>query len=93
MVNKILGFVFSGLGLASLVISGIKSVKEKVESALPESIAKIISPSWMIISLILLALGIFLIITSGKRNKQVSEEVPIYEGGGKNRKIVGYRRN
>jgi hypothetical protein len=27
-----------------------------------------------------------------KRGKQVHEEVPIYEGTGKNRKIVGYQR-
>jgi hypothetical protein len=28
-----------------------------------------------------------------KNSKQSEEEVPIYEGTGKKRKIVGYRRN
>lgn len=44
----------------------------------------------------LVAVGIVLVMgdsSSSSKVKQVAEEVPIYEGEGKNRRIVGYKKS
>jgi len=96
MVKNILGYVLALVGLAGLVVSSIKSVQDVVFTYVPESIVKYAEGSLLVVSLIVLGVGIFLLVVNGKsgnvNNKQVEEEVPIYEGAGKHRKIVGYRR-
>ena len=46
------------------------------------------------IGLVMIIVGVIISLKtdSGKKNKQVVEEVPIYEGVGKKRKIVGDRK-
>ena len=41
---------------------------------------------------LLVVVGAFLSMRGGSRGKKQSEEIPIYEGVGKKRRIVGYRR-
>jgi len=43
----------------------------------------------------LVVVGVVMVLMSGKghRAKHNSEEVPIYEGVGKKRRVVGYRRD
>jgi hypothetical protein len=44
----------------------------------------------------LILIGIFMLMNPSQRQQKVvhaKEEVPIYEGEGKNRRIVGYRKN
>ena len=42
---------------------------------------------------VLVAVGVVISLKSGGRVKKQSEEIPIYEGVGKKRRIVGYRRD
>jgi len=41
----------------------------------------------------LVVVGVVVSLKSGGRGKKQSEEIPIYEGVGKKRRIVGYRRD
>lgn len=85
---QITGYGLSALGLATIVLS-------KTIAALPliKSLAK---PELYTLlgGFVLIAGGIALILSgsSSSKVKQASEEVPIYEGEGKKRKIVGYRK-
>lgn len=70
------------VGVAVIVISFLfKSILELIK------VQPIIAT---IAGIILIAAGFFFL--SSGQTKQASEEVPIYQGTGKNRKIVGYRR-
>jgi len=42
--------------------------------------------------IVLIIVGVVLVAKMGSGKKKKSEEVPIYEGKGKNRKVVGYQR-
>lgn len=50
--------------------------------------------SWTvtIIGIVFIAIGIFFVTKNSPRKDSFEKEVPIYEGEGKKRKIVGYRR-
>ena len=84
------GYGLAILGLITLVLS-------KTITALPiiKSLAK---PELytLMAGFVLIVAGITLILSeessSSDKVKQASEEVPIYEGDGKKRKIVGYRK-
>jgi hypothetical protein len=73
-----LGIMALGLGTFKLDIGFLNNVSSSVITGV--GVAGIIA-----------GVVISLMDKSGKK-KQSSEEVPIYEGTGKNRKIVGYQR-
>lgn len=86
---KIVGYVLAGLGLIGILVSS-----GKLHEAIP--IIKTIATKYMIIgSAVILIAGIVFLMMDSKGNskiQQVSEEVPIYEGEGKKRRIVGYKK-
>jgi hypothetical protein len=88
-MGSILGYILSGVGLVTLALG---SDKIKGNIAIIKDI-----PS-LYINLIggaLLVGGIAFLAIANKGSstvKQAQEEVPIYQGEGKNRKIVGYRK-
>ncbi len=90
MVNKLIGYLISIIGLVVLAISRFPSVKSLIPFTLPFADKYII-----IAGLIIVIIGVALSFTKSTRigkEKQASEEVPIYQGEGKNRKIIGYKR-
>jgi len=87
---KIAGYILSILGLVIIALSNFIA-KLSFLSFLGEK--KMV---YIIVGAIaLLAVGIVLVMADSKSSskiKQASEEVPIYEGEGKKRKIVGYKK-
>jgi len=86
MLTKILGGISALLGAGVILAS-----KGKLHDSLP--IIKTLSTNNILIigaALVLLGIGLLMVRTGGI--KQSGEEVPIYEGYGKKRKIVGYQR-
>ena len=78
-MNKLTGYI---LALAGLIILALSIANLLVIPG--------INPSYLIFAgIILIAVGVFL--TLGQSEKQL-EEVPIYEGDGKHRKVVAYKR-
>lgn len=84
MLNKILGYVLSGIGLLGIIISSGK-FKESIPI-----IKDLNTVTILIVSAVIVAIGVIMLMTA-KGIKQ-HKEVPIYEGKGKKRKIVGYQR-
>jgi hypothetical protein len=87
-MNKVIGYVISIVGIVVMALSfGL------VKLDLP--ILETIKPMYVTgvgIALIVAGVAISLAADKGKKISQSEEEVPIYEGTGKHRKIVGYRR-
>lgn len=78
-MGKLLGYIIAFIGL---VVIGLSFFSSKIN--LP------FNPSMLIIGgIVIIVVGIILAI--GKSENQL-EKVPIYEGKGKERKIVGYQR-
>ena len=84
---KLIGYILAGIGLVGIVFSA--------------QLAKLLSflgtkslVYTIIGSVALVAVGIVFMLSGSKGGKisQVEEEVPIYKGTGKKRKIVGYRK-
>lgn len=95
-MKKVIGYLVSALGLAGLAITSIPTLKTSVLAKLPFTIPASITPQYLMIgSVVVLGVGLFLVLSEGgySRTKQVSEEVPIYEGEGKHRRIVGYKKS
>lgn len=89
MVNKLLGIVLSLVGLAVIAVTSVPSLSTYL-SFLPASIKM---QYVLVAGLCLVIVGVILGFGKGKSKvEQASEEVPIYAGEGRNRKIVGYRR-
>jgi uncharacterized membrane protein len=92
MATKIIGYI---LALAGLVVIALSKLILNLSF-----ISKLGAKSNLYINIaggILVILGIVLIMmdpssNSSSKIKHASEEVPIYEGEGKKRKIVGYRK-
>ena len=84
--KKIIGYVFSLLGLVGILASS-GNLKEKIPF-----LANISTMNILIVSGIIVVAGIALIILSGNSTVKQSPEVPIYEGKGKKRKVVAYQR-
>ncbi len=88
---KLLGYGLSGVGLG-LIVASSKNIYSKF------GFANFISGKVVLISGILMVLvGVFFLRSVNGRKKkskvkQSKEEVPIYEGEGKDRKIVGYQK-
>ena len=93
-MKALLGYLLSGLGIVSLAFSSPK-VASNLSIPILSSIA---SKTFMVIGGILIVAGIVFLFMSNKDSgssynvKQAAEEVPIYEGEGKHRKIVGYKK-
>ena len=81
MSNKIIGYVLSGIGLVFLVISSKKG-QELLPLPFSEKIILSIGALFIIAGILLM---------SGFGIKKKKREVPIYEGKGKKRKVVGYQ--
>ena len=93
MVNKLIGYGVSLVGLAGVAFTSLPNFKTMV----PSVISNLIPVKYLVIaSIILVVAGVFMSFDkSGVKKfgaKQASEEVPIFEGEGKHKKIVGYRR-
>lgn len=91
-MNAILGYILSGLGIISIALSS-----DKTRVIVPiEFIKNMPSKSFIIAGVVLVAIGVVIMFMSNKASssnvKQASEEVPIYEGEGKHRKIIGYKK-
>jgi len=88
-MKKVVGYVVSIVGLVVMSL-GFNIINFKL--ALLEGIsANIIAGVG--IGLIIVGVVLSLKGSGGRRSKQAEEEVPIYEGVGKKRKIVGYRKD
>lgn len=86
MTNKTLGYILSIAGIIILALSYPPIRK-------PIGIATLgIKDSYiMILGLVIVLIGVLLAFNKSPSEKQ-EEEVPIYEGEGKNRRIVAYKR-
>ena len=84
---KIIGYILAALGLAGIVFSN------KLASLLSFLGSKALIYA-MVGSVALVAVGVVFILSESRGGKvsQAEEEVPIYEGTGKKRKIVGYQK-
>ena len=95
-MNKVIGYAISVVGILVMAI-GLKIVP--FTSALLDGIEpKFIS----VAGIIVIAVGVVLALNSDDKkrgNKKSShkhaghDEIPIYEGTGKNRRVVGYRKD
>ncbi|MCX6748004.1 MAG: hypothetical protein NT076_00195 [Candidatus Pacearchaeota archaeon] len=83
-MGKILGYLIAVLGLVAIVLSFNSYIKEFF-IGLNVKIAYL-----MILGIILVIFGI--VLSLNKKQAKQDEEVPIFEGEGKKRRIVGYRK-
>jgi hypothetical protein len=85
---KILGYSLAGLGLATIAFSKFLSGLPLIKSLPKPELYTILG------GFVLIAAGIAFVLSgeSSSKVKQAAEEVPIYEGVGKKRKIVGYQK-
>jgi uncharacterized membrane protein len=88
-ITKIIGYILSVIGLAGIAFSN--KFSQMLSFLGDKSLIYTI-----IASIVLIIVGIALVLSEGSfsssRVKQAEAEVPIYEGEGKKRKIVGYQR-
>ena len=88
MANKTLGYSLSIIGLIVLVLSYPvirTAIKLPASFGIKDSIL-------MVIGLVIIVLGVVLAFNKSSSSGKQEEEVPIYEGEGKHRRIVGYRK-
>ena len=83
-MKKIVGYIISIVGLALLALT-LEPIRQALNITIPAAIA---NTTITIISLVLIAIGIFFVVRSPKAS-QKHAEVPIYHG----KEIVGYRRH
>lgn len=88
-MNSVVGYVISIVGLGVLL----------AYSKISEFIARYVAIKDLyiiVVGVVLVTAGVIVLMGSSGSSSRVSqshEEVPIYEGVGKHRKIVGYRKN
>lgn len=86
---KIVGYILSLAGLGALAVSSPKFTSTiPVLSSLPDK-------TLLVVGGVLVLAGVVILMTNksgSSKVKQEKPEVPIYEGTGKNRKIVGYQK-
>ena len=88
METKIIGYVIAVAGLGVIAL-GSQIAKLPILSSNPKAMLYV-----SMAGVVLVAAGIALALTgsSSSKVKQAEEEVPIYEGTGKKRKIIGYQK-
>jgi len=84
MVKSILGYIITAIGLIGLASTTFPQVKAAIPGL--EAVSDL---ALTVASIALLAVGILLIIKSGKGGAGKVVEVPIFHG----KKVVGYRRH
>lgn len=86
MNKKIIGYISSGIGILLIVFStpAARSMLGLATSTLGKT--------QMTIGLAAVVFGAVFLMNPSSRSSKQEEEVPIYEGHGKNRKIIGYRK-
>lgn len=88
-MKKIVGYSLSGLGLVTLALSS-PNIYTKIGF-----LAKLPEKSLVSVGVVLIIAGVVMLLMDKKTSSKVKHakpEVPIYEGTGKNRKIVGYQK-
>jgi len=83
MVNKILGYIITIVGVIGVILSS-ESVSKTLSIPLPSALTGNVL---LIISIVLIVIGLGLSV-KGSSSKKQPAEVPIYEG----KNVVGYRR-
>ncbi|MCR4284627.1 MAG: hypothetical protein NUV97_01120 [archaeon] len=78
------------IAISGLVIMAIGFGTFKLEWAILNTISPMIIT---IAGVILIVVGVLFSLMGGSGGNQAAREVPIYEGEGKNRKIVAYQRS
>lgn len=90
-MKKVIGYLLIVVGFLFVAMSLSSS-----NAILSNFIPTLGIPSFItsVLGVVLIAAGLYLTLTNDNPNKvvQASEEVPIYEGEGKERKIVGYKK-
>lgn len=83
-MNKFIGYLIMAIGVLATASPFL----------IKDSLPALIKPYLMIAGLVLLILGFLFVNSSSSKSRvtQSEEEVPIYQGEGKKRKIVGYRK-
>jgi len=86
-MKAVFGYIISVVGLVIMTI-GFGAFNISLFSGVGE---------WYVagVGAVLVAVGVIISLSDkggSRKHKQAKEEVPIYEGTGKNRKIVGYQR-
>lgn len=85
------GFALAIAGLAGLAVTSLPALSQKYLSGLPAAIQM----KYLVVACLMLVIfGVILSFDkrSGGRTKLAAEEVPIYAGEGKHKRIVGYKR-
>jgi hypothetical protein len=83
-MKKIIGYTIAIIGLAGL----LASLSPETLAQIPQ-LSKIPSLTLTIASVIIVAIGIFLVYSSNKSGTKKERELPIYKG----KDVVGYRRH
>ena len=86
-MKKVVGYLISGVGILFLFLGVFK---------LNVPILTSYSAYFDLVGIVLVFVGVIFLAGNKrktKKEKQSEEEVPIYQGTGKKRKIVGYRRD
>jgi len=85
-MKDILGYLLAAIGIAGIMMPIFDP-----ENIYAPFLKQIPSTPLLIVSLVVLAVGIFILVKKGKNKKgkvSIAREVPIYEGG----KVVGFRK-
>ena len=86
-MNKIVGYIIAIAGVVLVALStAFSNFISKIAFLQPIKQIYILAAG-----IVLVVFGIFFVLMSGSAAKQ-PKEVPIYEGEGKKRSIVGYKR-
>ena len=87
-MKKLVGYVVAVVGLVVMALGfNMFSLEIGLLEGLSSNVIAGAGIAIVVVGVILSMKG-----SGGRRAKQAKEEVPIYEGVGKKRKIVGYRR-
>ena len=87
-MKAMIGYLLAGLGLIGLALNSAVLRQQF------KFLDKINSEYILVPAAVLIVFGLIIMIMNskaGNKIKQVTNEVPIYQGEGKKRKIVGYR--
>jgi len=86
--TKLVGYILAIAGLGIITLSNTINKIPFIASMAKGSIYVIVAG----IALIVAGLALALTNSTGSKVKHAAPEVPIYEGQGKNRRIVGYQK-